>query len=111
MKVEDQEIKKLYYGIGEVAQKLNVNPSLIRFWEKEFKEIRLKKNERGKRYFTEPDILLLQKIHRLVKEEGYTLQGARDALSTPFDKKFDSVQIRRKLESIRESLILLKKEL
>ena len=53
MKLEDDKFKKLYYGIGEVAQKLKVNPSLIRFWEKEFKEIRLKKNERGKRYFTE----------------------------------------------------------
>ena len=111
MKLEDDKFKKLYYGIGEVAQKLKVNPSLIRFWEKEFKEIRLKKNERGKRYFTESDIILLQKIHRLVKEEGHTLQGARDALSTQIEKKLDFIQMRKKLEDIRERLIILEKEL
>ena len=110
MKLEEPEIAKLYYGIGEVAEKLNVNSSLIRFWEKEFKEIRPKKSKSGKRYFTQADILLLQKIHRLVKEEGYTLQGARDALSIPTDKKFNPTEIRKKLESIRKELLLIEKD-
>ena len=67
---------KLYYGIGEVSKAFNVNPSLIRYWEKEFDELNPKKNSKGTRRYSSVDIEKLQIIHHLVKEKSYTLEGA-----------------------------------
>jgi len=73
--------EKLYYSISEVSEMLDVNPSLLRFWEKEFAEyIKPKKNRNGKRMFTNSDIDTLKQIYHLTKEKGYTLVGAKNAL-------------------------------
>ncbi|MFN8699205.1 MAG: MerR family transcriptional regulator [Flavobacteriales bacterium] len=74
------EIEKLYYSIGEVADMFEVNSSLIRFWEKEFPQLQPRKNNRGNRVYNKKDIELFRKIHHLVKEKGYTLEGAKNAL-------------------------------
>ncbi len=76
MKINLQE--KRYYSIGEVASKFNVKPSLIRFWEQEFKILNPKKNSRGNRKFTKSDIEIINKIYFLLKEKGYTIQGAKE---------------------------------
>src|SRR6218665_888945 len=68
MAYKEKEIEKLYFSIGEVAQKLNVAPSLIRFWESEFDIIRPKKNRNGNRQFTQEDIDSLRLIYHLAKE-------------------------------------------
>lgn len=75
-----EELKKLYYTIGEVAEMFNVNTSLIRFWEKEFKQIKPKKNSKGNRLFTVKDIQVFAQIYQLVKVEGFTLEGAKKML-------------------------------
>ena len=72
---------KLYYSIGEVAKAFDVNTSLIRYWEQEFPIIKPKKNKKGNRYFTPEDIKNLKIIYHLVKEKGYTLDGARITVS------------------------------
>ena len=77
MSLKEKKIKKIYYSIGEVAAMFNVNKSLIRFWEKEFIIIKPKKNKKGNRYFTENDINNFKIIFHLVKERGYTLDGAK----------------------------------
>ena len=69
--------EKRYYGIGEVAKAFGVNTSLIRFWEKEFDVLQPKKNAKGNRKFTPQDIQNLQLIYHLVKERGFTLEGAK----------------------------------
>lgn len=81
-KVSEDQLTKLYYSIGEVAGMFEVNTSLIRFWEKEFPAISPKKNKKGKRLFTPKDILKIERIYILVKEEGYTLDGAKKALNS-----------------------------
>lgn len=73
-------IERMYWSIGEIAATLNVNPSLIRFWEKEFEVLRPKKGHTGNRQFTRDDIATLREIHRLVKVELYTIAGARRKL-------------------------------
>lgn len=78
--MEKPKKEKVYYSIGEVAEMFSVNPSLIRFWEKEFDILRPKKNAKGNRLFTPRDVKYLHMIYHLVKEKGYTLQGAKDAL-------------------------------
>ncbi len=98
---------KLYYSIGEVAKAFNVNTSLIRFWEKEFEVISPKKNKKGNRYFTQKDIKNLKLIFHLVKERGYTLEGAKTALLEKEDIK-EEVELLARMEFIRSELIKLK---
>ena len=69
--------EKLYYSIGEIAEAFDVNPSLIRFWEKEFEILTPKKNTRGTRKFTVQDIDKIELIHFLVKERGFTPGGSK----------------------------------
>lgn len=98
---------KLYYGIGEVSKAFNVNTSLIRYWEKEFDELNPKKNSKGTRRYSSVDIEKLQIIHHLVKEKGYTLEGAKDQLKI-LNKNFEII---KKLEKIKANLINIKREL
>ena len=72
--------EKLYYSISELAKAFDVNASLIRFWEKEFDVIAPKKNARGVRKFTPEDVKNLELIYHLVKERGFTLEGAKTHL-------------------------------
>lgn len=88
---------KLYYSIGEVANMFGVKPSLIRFWENEFEVLKPTKNKKGNRMFTAEDIENLKIIFRLVKGEGYTLQGAKEKL------KMKEIEEEVKKEDIQES--------
>jgi DNA-binding transcriptional MerR regulator len=101
---------KLYYSIGEVAKAFDVNASLIRYWEKEFPIIKPKKNKKGNRYFTPEDLKNLQMIFHLVKEKGYTLDGARVALTTN-SKISETISIIDRLEFVKAELLKLKESL
>lgn len=102
---------KRYYSIGEVAKAFDVNTSLIRFWEKEFDAIKPKKNSKGTRKFTQEDIKNLQLIHHLVKERGFTLEGAKIHLKEEGKKTRNNFEIIRKLEGIKTQLIKIKEQL
>lgn len=112
--IDSKELTKLYYSIGEVAEMFDVNTSLIRFWEKEFTVIKLKKNKKGNRLFTPKDILILEKIFQLVKIKGMTLEGAKKALRSKEELAIDSEVttinqgVIDRLTAIRERLIKLK---
>ena len=77
----DKEPERLYYSIGEIAEMFKVNTSLIRFWENEFEILQPKKNKKGNRLFTPEDLKNLKIIFHLVKERGYTLEGAKKKLA------------------------------
>jgi len=79
MKVK-QDLSKLYYSIGEVANMFGVSNSLIRYWETEFTRLKPKKNRKGDRRYTVKDIRYLERIYTLVKERGFTLDGAKKEL-------------------------------
>ena len=102
--------EKLYYSIGEVAKAFDVNTSLIRYWEQEFPIIKPKKNKKGNRYFTPSDLQNLQIIYHLVKEKGYTLDGARVALTTN-SKISETVSMIDRLQYVKAELIKLKDSL
>ena len=106
-----KETKKLFYQIGEVASELNVNVSLIRFWEKEFDIIKPKKNKKGNRQFSQKDFDNLKIIHFLVKEKGYTLEGAKKKIKENKEDKTDNLSIVRHLKEIRKFLVDLKEQL
>ena len=103
--------EKLYYSIGEVAKAFDVNASLIRFWEKEFDEIQPKKNAKGNRKFTPKDIEHIQLIYHLVKERGFTLDGAKIHLKEEKEKTLSNFEIIRKLQQIRAELVKIKDNL
>lgn len=99
---------KRYYSIGEVARAFNVNASLIRFWDKEFDILKPKKNAKGNRLFTPEDVKNLQLIYHLVKERGFTLEGAKTHLKEGQKKSLDKYEIISKLEAIKKQLTDLK---
>ncbi len=103
--------EKRYYGIGEVARAFDVNTSLLRFWEKEFDVLQPKKNAKGNRKFTQTDIKNLELIYHLVKERGFTLEGAKIHLKENRKKTLDNFEIIRKLETVKAELLKIKDQL
>ena len=97
---------KLYYSVSEVAQMLGVSESLLRFWEKEFPQITPKKAGRGIRQYRKEDIDTLKLIYHLVKEQGMTLQGARQRLEVNNKNQTTSnLELLERLRAIREELV------
>ncbi len=111
MPYKKKEIEKVYFRIGEVAEMFKVNASLIRFWEKEFDIIKPYRNKKGNRFFTKEDIKNFYLIYHLVKERGFTLQGAREKLRSNPSETTNHAEIVSRLQEIRGFLLELKKEL
>lgn len=112
-----ENLNKLYYSIGEVADMFEVNASLIRFWEKEFTILKPKKNQKGNRQFTPKDIANIHKIYLLVKEKGFTLDGAKKSMKSKEEVSLDNQSklneksnqlVIDKLSDIRSKLLNLK---
>ena len=101
----------LYYSIGKVAKMFDVNTSLIRFWEKEFDIIKPQKNKKGNRLFTKKDVENFHVIYHLVKERGFTLQGAKDKLKENKKDTIDNAEIVAHIKNIKGLLVDLKKDL
>lgn len=106
-----RKIEKVFYTIGEVAELFEVNASLIRYWEKEFDCIRPQRNKKGNRLFTRHDVENLKIIYHLVKERGYTLQGAREKLRRNRDDVVHKADIIESLNRVKEFLKELKAQL
>jgi DNA-binding transcriptional MerR regulator len=111
MAYKEKEIEKLYYSIGEVAEIFNVAPSLIRFWESEFDIIKPKKNRKGNRQFTREDIDNVRTIYHLVKEKGFTLQGAKEMLRNDTQAVKDKMEMIESLRNVRKFLVELRDKL
>lgn len=94
--------------MGEIATAFDVNQSLIRFWDKEFDILKPKKNAKGNRMFNPEDVKNLQLIFHLVKERGFTLEGAKTHLKEGQKKTLDKFEIISKLESVKQQLLNIK---
>lgn len=108
---KEKPITKLYYSIGEVAKMFDVNTSLVRFWEKEFDILKPKKNKKGNRLFTQKDVDNLKVIYHLVKERGFTLDGAKKKLRENKGDTIQNEQIVERLKEIRGFLVELRDNL
>ena len=111
MPYKEREISKMYYTMGEVAILFDVNQSLIRFYEKEFDILQPKKNKKGNRYFTPEDIENLKIIFHLIREKGYTLNGAKEYLKNNATGTRDDQKIISALENIKSFLIEVRDQL
>ena len=102
---------KRYYTIGEVAEMFKVSKSLIRFWESEFDVLKPHKNSKGDRRFTQQNIDQVQLIFHLVKDRGFTLEGARQEIKNQKSRKKEKQKIINQLLEVRKQLEKLKDEL
>ena len=75
-------IKKLYYSIGEVAEIISVKPHVLRYWESEFSILSPSKNRAGNRIYKEKDVLIVRFIKDLLYNKKFTIEGAKQKLST-----------------------------
>jgi DNA-binding transcriptional MerR regulator len=104
-------IEKKYFTIGEVAQKLGVSSSLIRFYEKEFSMLNPRKSKGGTRKYNLADLHLLQRIIQLVKTEGFTIAGAKEKLKSNEPSADAAEEIKLKLNNLKTFLLELKTNL
>ena len=111
MAINIDQLTKLYYSIGEVAELFGVSRSLIRFWESEFDILKPKKNRKGDRKFTVKDIENLEIIYNLVKIKGYTLDGAKKNIRKQKSEQKQKKLLLKKLRSIKSGLENLKDQL
>jgi len=103
--------EKRYYKIGEVAKAFGLNTSHIRFWEKEFDILKPKKNKKGNRLFTQEDVKNLKLIYHLVKEKGFTLEGAKSKMKESPKGIKSNQDIITRLETIKAELIKIKDQI
>jgi DNA-binding transcriptional MerR regulator len=111
MAFKEREISKMYYTMGEVAILFDVNQSLIRFYEKEFDILAPKKNKKGMRVFTQEDIENLKLIINLIKDKGYTLQGAKDFIKNKGNSSKNDIRVVNVLENLKSFLIEVRDQL
>jgi DNA-binding transcriptional MerR regulator len=105
------QLTKLYYSIGEVADMFHVAASVIRYWESEFPLLHPAKNSKGERKFTVKDIEMLEQIYHLVKEKGFTIEGAKKELENQKSEKKEMSlllkhlkDLKRKAKEMRDNL-------
>ena len=111
MTYREKEIEKKYFSIGEVADQLGIAASQIRFWEGEFDIIKPQKNRHGKRQFTKDDIEKVKVVYHLVKDQGYTLQGAKNTLKNDVKAVKDKMEMIETLRDVRSFLVGMKQEI
>ncbi|MFN9581284.1 MAG: MerR family transcriptional regulator [Bacteroidota bacterium] len=103
----DNRSEKLYYTIGEVADIIGEAPSLLRFWEKEFPQLKPIKNDKGIRKYSRKEVTEIKFVHHLLKDKGMTIDGARKYLQ---DQKriHDKAEMIDKLTNIKSFLMKLR---
>jgi DNA-binding transcriptional MerR regulator len=111
MPYKEREINKMYYTMGEVSAMFDVNQSLIRFYEKEFDVLQPKKNKKGNRYFTAEDIENLKIIFHLIRDKGYTLNGAKEHLKHNTSDTRDTQKVISQLENLKSFLLEVRDQL
>lgn len=100
----DEGITKLYYTIGEVAAQVDEEAHVLRYWETEFSMLRPRKNRAGKRVYTQNDIDTVFRIRHLLRDEKYTIEGARQALKRARSSSSPSSDEVEELTEVREFL-------
>jgi len=87
--MKDFGLKKLYYSISEVSKLTELEQYILRYWETEFEQLKPSKNRAGNRIYTNKDIQLILKIKKLLREEKYTIDGAKKILTAPVEPELD----------------------
>ena len=100
-------MEKLYYSIGEVSERIGHEPHVLRYWEQEFEVLSPRKNRAGRRIYTEEDVEVVERIRHLLKDEKYTIEGARQAIRRDDERealKDDLRSLRSFLTELRDQI-------
>lgn len=101
-------VEKLYYSMGDVTEMFDVEPSVIRYWCKQFTCLNPKRNAKGNRLFTPQDIERLKRIHHLLKEKKMTIEGAKRAMSkrvVAIEENDSDIALLEQLQTLRAMLV------
>lgn len=111
MPLKEKTIERVYWTIGEVAEQLQVSTSMLRYWEKEFGSLRPKRTSKGDRLYTKDDISKIRDIQHLLKERGFTIQGAKGQIRSKERSSTDTIEeVVERLTDVRERLVALRNE-
>ena len=113
LEIPDDETlyQKQYYSISEVAEWFNMKPSLLRFWENEFDILKPRKNKKGDRLFRPEDVKNLRIIYYLLRQQKYSVEGARQFLKDNKKKAEMQMQLVETLTKFRSFLLELRANL
>ncbi len=100
-------MEKLYYSIGEVSDIVGHEPHVLRYWEQEFEVLSPRKNRAGRRVYTEEDVETVRRIRYLLKDEKYTIAGARQVIQHDDHR----LETREALQTLRTFLVELREQL
>lgn len=106
--------EKLFYSMGEVAEMLDVNASLIRYWGTQFPSLKPQRNKKGNRLFSPADVAMLKRIYHYVKERGMTLEGAKKALrgdKAAMHSQNSDAELLKRLHALRSMLLAVRESL
>jgi len=104
-----KELTKLYYSISEVSAMFGLSNSTLRYWETEFKNLKPKKNRYGDRAYTKKDIKEISRIYFLVKDRGFTIDGAKKEIKGKENNT--TLQVIQRLEKLKLKLVDLQQRL
>ncbi len=107
--MKDFEFKKLYYSISEVSRITGLEQHVLRYWESQFLELNPAKNRAGNRIYTNKDINLIFEIKRLVREDGFTIEGAKKVLSAKSNGNpmpaVDTEEVKDSSDELKQTLL------
>lgn len=98
---------KLYFTIGEVSKLCYLKPHVLRYWEQEFPQLKPSKRQGNRRYYQRKDVLIIREIMSLLKEQGFTIEGARAKLNNvkESEPKSNKLIIRETINSLEKVLL------
>jgi len=108
--MSQKPVKKLYYSISEVAEITRLEPYVLRYWEKEFAELKPQKNRAGNRTYTDKDIRLIQQIMHLLYEEKFTIPGAKQKLKSMGKQDNGQIALRLSIPETKQSILAIKQD-
>lgn len=111
MPLKEKTIERIYWTIGEVAEQLGVNTSLLRYWEKEFGMLRPKRTGKGDRLYSKDDVAKIREIQVLLKQDGFTIEGAKAQLRGGRKQEDGREEAVRRLQRVRAELLSLQADL
>jgi DNA-binding transcriptional MerR regulator len=109
--IDIDKLSKIYYSIGEVSELLGVAQSQLRYWESEFNQLKPGKNNRGERKYTKKEIAIIDEIQFLLKDRGFTVDGAKKELLQAKAEGKANQEVIKKLKTIKTKLLEIKNEL
>jgi DNA-binding transcriptional MerR regulator len=97
---------KRYFTIGEVSELCAVKPHVLRYWEQEFSQLKPVKRRGNRRYYQRQDVLTIRQIRALLYDQGFTIGGARQQLSSEHRTEVSEIQTSSVVDELREILAI-----